>query len=169
MPASHVLHHDPRAAALALKEEEARHREEQNALRRRNVALHVVGRVFVSALFLVSGFAKIATFGATVAAMEANGISDAGMLLPIVIMLEVIGGTLIAAGYKTREVSVGLLVYLVAVTLLMHRDFSIDVNRAFAVANLGIAGALFLLFSHGSGAASLDTFLARRRAQQSGL
>ena len=158
-----VVHHDSSAAAEALKEMQAFERAHQQEIRRRPVAVHVAGRVLIAALFLISGFAKLATFDATRAAMEGAGLVSASALLPVAIFLELAGGLCLVAGFRVREVATGLAVYIGALTLLMHHDFSMAVNRAFATANLGLIGALLLLVAHGSGAFSADVQLAKWR------
>ena len=56
-----------------------------------------VGRVFLATIFFMSGLTKISGYTGTQGYMEAMGVP--GMLLPIVIALEVIGGlAIILAG-----------------------------------------------------------------------
>jgi hypothetical protein len=56
-----------------------------------------------------------------------------------------------------------MLVWLGVGILFFHGDLSIEVNRVFALANLGIAGALFGLIANGAGLSSVDRPLKGKR------
>src|SRR4051794_18445433 len=123
-PGEPLHHHDPSAAANALREMEHEHRVELDELKRRRVLLYAAGRVLVAALFIVSALAKWADYHATVLSMWSVGINDAGMVLPFAIGLELVGGAMLAAGWKTRASAAVMAVYVGFLTLLVHNDLS---------------------------------------------
>ncbi len=77
-------------------------------------------------------------------------------------------GLLLAVGFKARKLAVGLIVYLVGVTALLHGDLRVELNRSFALYNLAIAGGLLLLVGAGPGRHSADSWLANRLARRYG-
>ncbi|MBK7857859.1 MAG: DoxX family protein [Archangiaceae bacterium] len=150
-----AMHHDPSAAALAVAEYEAEQRRAHDQRQHRDVRIYALGRIFIAALFIVSGAAKIFSYSATVSALN-EVLPDARMMVPLGIAIELVGGALLLLGLRTRAAAVGLIAYLATVTLLVHHDLSEPLNRSFALGNLAFAGALMLLFAHGAGALSLD-------------
>lgn len=164
-----AMHHDADAARHALKQEALGRVAEKNAIRQRHLVIHVIGRVMLAAVFLISGVAKIGSFATTAAAMTDAGYPSSGMMLTLAILLELGLGVMLAAGYHARVSAIALASYLFVVTLGVHSDLSVALNRAFLVSNMAILAGLLLLASHGAGVASLDVLLARRRARQFGL
>ncbi len=62
-----------------------------------------IGRLFISMIFIFSGFSKITGYAATAGYMESVGVP--GILLPLVIALELLGGIAILIGFKARLIS----------------------------------------------------------------
>ena len=60
----------------------------------------LAGRIFLAAIFLISGLGKIGAYAGTAAYMASAGVP--GALLPAVIALEVLGAIAIIVGWKTR-------------------------------------------------------------------
>ena len=63
----------------------------------------LAGRILIAALFLITGFGKIAGYAGTQAYMASQGVP--GALLPLVIALEVGGGLAVVLGLRTRIVA----------------------------------------------------------------
>lgn len=160
----YVHHVDPEAAAIALKQEEEELLREKVQVKARRQHFYLAGRLLLASLFVTSGLAKLANFGATTEAMTDLGLAAPSLLLTIAIGIELIGGALLAAGYLARSAATVLIGYLAAVTLLVHGDWSLELNRSAALANFAFAGGLLMLLSHGAGTFSLDKVLARREA-----
>jgi putative oxidoreductase len=161
-----VHHHDPMAARHALADVEREQRARKQAVRRRRTYLHVAGRVLLGGMLLTTGLAKALSFDSTARAMDALGLASPALLLSVAIGIELFGGLLLALGLRVREVAVGLMAYLLAVTLNVNGDLTLEVNRAMVVANVGVLGALVMLWSHGAGTLSLDRALALRQARR---
>jgi len=154
------MHHDPSAARLAVEAYEAEQRMKHNQQQRRSVTLYAVGRMFLAALFVVSGAAKIVDYGPTVRALD-DIVAGASFLLPIAIAIELAGGLLLFIGLEARRVAIGLIGWLVVVTLIMHHDLANPLNRSFALANMALAGALLMVVAHGGGGLSFQRIFRR--------
>jgi putative oxidoreductase len=123
----------------------------------------LLGRFGLSAIFLLSGFAKLgAGYAGTQAYMEAMGVP--GALLPLVIAAEILGGAAVAAGFLTRWAALGLAVFSLASGVLFHFDPADQMQFIGFLKNVAIAGGFLALAAHGAGALSIDGWLAARRA-----
>lgn len=116
-----------------------------------------IGRLFLSLIFIVSGMGKISGYVGTQAGMESVGVP--GMLLPVVIVLEVLGGIAIVLGFKARPIAFLLAGFSVLSALLFH-NFLADPSQMNAfMKNVAMAGGFLMIFAHGAGAYSLDNHL----------
>ena len=117
------------------------------------------GRVFLSALFLLSGFGKIGAYTATAGYMASQGVPD--WLLPLVIATEVVLPLAIIVGWKTRIAAFLLAGYTLIAALIFHTHFA-DINQLINFwKNVAITGGFFLLVVHGAGPLSLDQRFGR--------
>ncbi len=113
-----------------------------------------LGRALLSALFVLSGFGKIAAYGATAGYMAAMGVP--GLLLPLVIAAEIGGGLAILLGWRTRIIAVLLAAFTLLTGLLFHADFGDQMQMVMFMKNLAITGAFLALAAQGAGRYSLD-------------
>jgi putative oxidoreductase len=125
-----------------------------------NVA-ELAGRFLLVALFLISGVGKIAGYAQTQAYMQAQGVP--GALLPLVILTEVGGSILVAAGLWTRIAAFALGGFSVLAALLFHGGSGDQVQQIMFLKDVSIAGGFLLLVAHGAGAWSVDARLAKSR------
>jgi putative oxidoreductase len=161
-PNESLRHHNATSAARELAEEQHDRwtMTRKKTLRRKR--LWVAGRLLISSLFIIGAIFKIIYYGGSLDSLALAGISDGDVVLPVAIALELIGGGMIAAGFRVRVASLGLLGYLALLTVLLNWDLSADANRAQALWNLALAGSLLLLMSQGAGGLSVDRWAARR-------
>jgi putative oxidoreductase len=164
----HALHHDPQSAALAVAEDERQERLAAERVLRTAGRLQLLARLCLATLFLASAAAKLFDFDATRRAMDAFGLSGSGGLLSLAITAELVGGVLLALGLNVRRAALGLVGYLALASIMFHHDLSVDLNRAFALTNLAIAGGLLLLAAYGPGAFSLSAWLDGKAARRDG-
>ena len=87
-----------------------------------NNASMLLGRVFLSTMFIAAGIFKLMHFDATVVLMAAAAMPYANILLIAVIIIEFIGGLMLLVGYKTRFAAMVLFLFIVLVTIFWH-DF----------------------------------------------
>ena len=107
-----------------------------------------LGRVLISALFLISAYNKILSIDGTMSWMEGFGIP--GFLLYPTIALEIILPLFIIIGYQAR-VSAGLLaVFCVVTALIFHYDFIDQVQTIAFLKNLGLAGGFLFILANGT-------------------
>lgn len=120
-------------------------------------ALDVLGRVFIAWFFVPAGIGKIIGYAGTAAAMASQGLP--GFLLPLVIVLEVGGGLAILAGWHTRIAAFLLGGFSVLAVWFFHVKLASGLfgQTNVAMAELALAGALFMVAAHGPGRWSVDT------------
>ncbi|WP_188365601.1 DoxX family protein [Marinicella pacifica] len=113
-----------------------------------------VGRIFLAAIFIMSGLGKITNYAGTQGYMDAMGVP--GVMLPLVIILEVLGGIAIVAGYKARIVAFLMAGFSILSAIIFHADFGDQTQLNMFLKNIAIAGGFFLIVAHGAGAYALD-------------
>jgi putative oxidoreductase len=114
----------------------------------------LIGRIFISLIFLMAGISKISGFAATEAYMTAMGVPS--LLLPLVIFTEVVGALFIIIGYQTRLVAFLLAGFSIVSALLFHFNFADQVQSTMFMKNIAIAGGFLLLVANGPGKWALD-------------
>lgn len=125
---------------------------------------NLIGRFGLSAIFILSGFAKLgAGYEGTQGYMEAMGVP--GGLLPLVIFAEIVGGLALAAGFLTRWAALGLAVFSVASAFLFHFQLADQMQFINFFKNIAIAGGFLVLASQGAGKFSVDGLLSARGAK----
>lgn len=113
-----------------------------------------VGRVMIAMMFVMSGVSKIFQYEGTQGFMESQGVP--GALLPLVIVVEVIGGLAIILGLQTRIAALMLAGFCVVSAMLFHANFADQVQMIMFMKNIAIAGGFLFLFANGPGAYALD-------------
>jgi len=115
-----------------------------------------LGRIFLSAIFIVSGLGKAFAFGGTVTFMDSVGVPFANVALVLALILEIGGGLALLLGWQVRYASYALIVFSVFATLFFHLDFSVQANQVAFFKNLGLVGGLMYVIMFGAGKWSLD-------------
>ena len=109
--------------------------------------LDLLGRVFISSIFLLSGYNKIFNYSGTISWMEGFGIP--GFLLAPTIILEFILPLLIIIGYRTQLAAFLLAIFCVATGLIFHLDLSDQMQTIQLLKNLGLAGGFLFISVNG--------------------
>ena len=112
------------------------------------------GRVLIAFMFVMSGLNKINNYGNSAGWMDAMGVP--GSLLPIVIVLEVLGGAAIMIGWQTRIAAILFAAFSVMSAAIFHADFSDQNQMIHFMKNVSIAGGFLFLIVHGAGTYSMD-------------
>lgn len=113
-----------------------------------------VGRIMIAFIFVMAGIGKITGYAGTQGYMESVGVP--GALLPLVIIVEVLGGLAIIAGWKTRPIALALAGFCVVSAVLFHGNISDQAQMIHVMKNIAMAGGFLFLFANGPGAYSLD-------------
>ncbi|WP_332696976.1 DoxX family protein [Bosea sp. (in: a-proteobacteria)] len=117
-------------------------------------AAKLVGRILLALMFVMGGWSKISGFSGTQAYMASAGVP--GILLPLVIIVELIGGLMIVVGYKTRLAALALFAFTIAASVLFHMNWAAPMQQLLFMKNLSVAGGFLVLFAAGAGAYSVD-------------
>ena len=116
--------------------------------------LDLVGRIFISAVFLLSGFNKIGNYEGSVAWMESFNLP--GFLLIPAIILEIVAPILIIIGYKTKIAAAFLSIFCIATAIIFHNNFGDQMQFVAFMKNIALAGGFLFLVVNGSKDFSLD-------------
>ena len=116
--------------------------------------IDLLGRLLISALFLISAYDKILSIDGTMSWMEGFGVP--GMLLYPTIALEIILPLFVIIGYNAR-VSAGLLsIFCIATAFIFHYDFVDQMQTIAFLKNLGLAGGFLFIVANGTKNWSVD-------------
>ncbi|CUI06718.1 DoxX family protein [Massilia antarctica] len=126
----------------------------------------VIGRVLLAAIFIFSGIGKIMAPGATIGYMEAMGMPLASVGLVIAIVVELVGGLMLAVGFKIRLVALGLALFSIVTGLVFHHAIGDQNQLIHLLKNLAMAGGLLQVVAFGAGAYSLESKAAGTTGRQ---
>ena len=108
----------------------------------------LIGRVFISALFLISAFNKIFNLEGSMSWME--GFNVPGFLIFPAIAVEIILPVLVIVGYQAR-IAAGILAFFCIITaFLFHFDFSNQSQFISFLKNIGLAGGFLFIVANGT-------------------
>lgn len=125
-----------------------------------------VGRLLFASIFVLSSVGHFSS--ATAGYAAAHGVPFANVLVPLSGLLALAGGVSVILGWKARYGAALLVLFLVPVTLTMHRFWGLEdaqeaiLQRVMFLKNLSMLGAALLLVYFGAGPLSLDARLRRR-------
>lgn len=117
----------------------------------------LVGRVLLSSLFILAGYAKLTGLAGTAGWFGSIGLPLPMVTAVVVGLLEFFGGLAILVGFKTRIASVALAIFTLAATAIAHVDFSDQMQMLLFQKNISITGGLLVLAALGAGALSIDS------------
>ena len=109
--------------------------------------IDLIGRIFISSVFLLSGYNKFFNFDATVTWMEGFGVS--GLLLWPTIILEIILPFFIIIGYQTKVSAIVLALFSLITAIIFHSDFTNQMQVIAFFKNLGLTGGFMFIAIHG--------------------
>ncbi len=120
-----------------------------------------IGRVGIAALFLWSGYGKLAYMDANVGYMKAYGVPAAELLIWPALVVELVAGTMLLVGWKARWAAAALALFTVPATFIFHAYWGVPADQVLNqqihfMKNLAILGGLLSLISHGSGRYAFD-------------
>jgi len=105
--------------------------------------LEIVGRAFLALLFIAAGVGKVLTWQAILGYMEARGVP--GILLPLVVALEIGGGSALLFGLLVPWAAGALAVFCTVAALIFHWNFQDRNERTSFLKDMALAGALVLV------------------------
>ena len=119
--------------------------------------VELVGRIFLSVLFLIEGIGKLFTQEQVITYMEDYGVP--GILFIPAVIVEILFPLLLIVGYKTRLAALVLALFTLTVTIIFHTDFDDGMQLISFLKNLAITGGFMIVIAYGSNKFSLDHFL----------
>ena len=119
-------------------------------------AAPLIGRIFLSLIFILSGFGKIGDFSVTKQYMASVGMPAVGFFLVMAIIFEIVGGLSVISGFKARWGAIILIIFLIPATLIFHRNIGDQMQMIQVMKNLALIGGLLMVVSFGPGAFSID-------------
>ena len=116
--------------------------------------LDLLGRILISALFLINGVFKISNYDGSVDWMESFGVP--GILIIPAIMLEIIGPIMIIVGYKAKIAAGFLSLFCILTAVIFHNDFSDQIQFTSFLKNIALAGGFLFIVVNGTKEFSID-------------
>jgi len=123
--------------------------------------VELVGRIFLSALFLIEGFGKISNQENVIMYMEDYGIPE--ILFVPATVLEILFPLLLIVGYKTKWAASVMALFTFTVAIIFHTDFSEGMQMIFFLKDLAIAGGFMIVLVYGPGKISLDHYFKSKQ------
>ena len=123
-----------------------------NALR----YLPFAGRLLIGLPFAMSGLSKLAAVSPTIEMIRAAGLPLPSLAFAIAVIVELGGGLLLVAGFRTRIVAAALAVFSLAAAVAFHNNFADQNQMIHFLKNAMMAGGLFQIVAFGAGALSID-------------
>jgi len=120
-----------------------------------------IGRILLSALFLIEGFGKISKQEDVIMYMEDYGVP--GILFVPATVLEILFPLLLIVGYKTKWAASVMALFTFTVAIIFHTDFSEGMQMIFFLKDLAIAGGFMIILVYGPGKISLDHYFKSKQ------
>lgn len=121
-----------------------------------SAALPLLGRIALAAIFLLSGFSKIAAPVATIGYIQSSGLPAPQLGYAIALLIEVGGGIALVLGYRTRVVASVLALFAIVTAFAFHHDLADQGQFINFWKNVAMAGGLLQVVAFGGGRYALD-------------
>lgn len=119
-------------------------------------AVPLIGRILLAVIFILSGVSKLANPAGTQGYIASVGLPLPLLAYIVAVVVEVGGGVLLLAGYRTRLAAAAMAVFTVAAAVFFHHAFGDQNQFIHFMKNIAIAGGLLQVFAFGAGAFSVD-------------
>ena len=116
--------------------------------------IEVLGRIFLSTLFLIEGMNKIFNYEGTIQYMEDFSVS--GYLIIPAIILEILFPLLLIIGYQTKIAALVMMIFTIVVAIIFHTNFDDQMQFITFFKDIAIAGGFIIIFVNGAGKFSVD-------------
>ena len=116
--------------------------------------IEILGRIFLSTIFLIEGINKILNYENTIEYMENFSVPEY-LAIPAIIV-EILFPLLLVVGYQTKISALILAIFTLTTALIFHTDFSNQMQLISFLKNFAIAGGFLIIFVRGAGKYSID-------------
>lgn len=128
-----------------------------------NSVIVLVGRIFLSTIFILSGFGKLTDISGTAAYFAMLHMPAATLVAVGAGLIELLGGLAILIGFQTRIAAWVLALFSIASALVAHMNWADTTQLINFEKNVAISGGFLLLAIYGPGALSLDALRRVKR------
>ena len=118
--------------------------------------IEFIGRILISALFLIEGFKKISIQEDVIMYMEDYGVPEI-LFLPAIV-IEILFPLLQIIGYKIKWTASILALFTFAVAIIFHTNFNEEMQMILFLKDLAIAGGLMIIITYKPSKISLDHY-----------
>ena len=123
--------------------------------------VELVGRIFLSALFLIEGVGKLFTQEQVIMYMEDYSVPS--MLFIPAVVVEILFPLLLIVGYKTRLSAIVLSSFTILLAVIFHTDFYNPMQLTAFLKNFAIAGGFLIIFVYGPDKYSIDYMIKSKQ------
>ena len=116
--------------------------------------IDILGRIFLSTIFLIEGVSKIFNYEETIQYME--NFSVPGYLAIPAIILEILFPLLLIIGYQTKIAALVMMIFTIVVAIIFHTNFDDQMQFINFFKDIAIAGGFIIIFVNGAGKFSVD-------------
>ena len=116
--------------------------------------IEVLGRIFLSMLFLIEGINKIFNYEGTIQYMASFSVP--GYLAIPAIILEILFPLLLIIGYQTKIAALVIAIFTIVVAIIFHTNFDDHMQFITFFKDIAIAGGFLIIFANGAGKYSVD-------------
>ena len=110
--------------------------------------IDLLGRILISALFLISAYNKIFSIDGSMSWMEGFGVP--GFLLYPVIGLEIVLPLFVIFGYKARLAASLLALFCLSTAFIFHFNFVDPMQKISLLKNIRLAGGFLFILANGT-------------------
>ena len=110
--------------------------------------IDLIGRILISALFLISAFNKIFNLEGSMSWMGGFGLP--GFLIYPAIVIEIVLPVLVIVGYQARIAAGILSIFCLMTAFIFHFDFSNQIQLVSFLKNIGLAGGFLFIVANGT-------------------
>lgn len=131
--------------------------------------LKLIGRILLSAIFLINGFGQVFRWNGVAVFSQTNSLLPLPIfIITTAIFFQILGGLLILVGYKTRIGAILLIIFIIPATLYFHHFWDLDdISQLMQIQlffkNVALIGGLFGIIANGPGAWSIDGRILRSK------
>ncbi|WBO23487.1 DoxX family protein [Sphingomonas abietis] len=119
-------------------------------------ALPAIGRTAMAAIFLLSGFSKLAAPAATIAYIQSAGLPFPPIAFAAAAATEILGGLALVLGFHARITATIMTLFTLATAFAFHDHLADQSQFINFWKNIAMAGGLLQVVAFGAGAYSLD-------------
>ncbi len=118
----------------------------------------LIGRALLAAIFIISGFGKLADPTGTIAFISSTGAPLPELGYAIALLVELGLATALLIGYRARLVALLIALFTLATAFMFHFDLNNQMQTIMFLKNLAITGGLLQIAAHGAGSLSVDAY-----------